>query len=498
MFFPSLFSGVFLALETLFDCLKGLGTYIFGVCVVAGGIRCPRCGGDSLGRDGYRVRKDGIVQRYYCKKCGLRFPENYKQTKKARLPPDLAYLFVVKKETLDNIIERHVDFKVSRATINRRIMEDAKKYPSWREHVQNPKVRKKFGYVMGIDLTVVKIEGEKHQFLMVFDIPGRIPLVYTILPDKRVLTIAKVLEQLRSVGYVPRLVVSDMEECLIKAIRTVYGNVPIQWCLYHIQAYLDKYMPNKKKMSDEVRGLQDKVKTKIMEIAYAPNRRKQQMLVKELKELVESTTMPKRIRMAVNNFLKKLEYCHPRDEFFRLAGGCDKSYYYNNLCENAMRQLKEIIREKRGLKNVEAAQSYINVYWHHKIEEKLKDEDLQTEKEMFDPTLQLFLVLEKVNLAEISKAVEADLQLLKEKAEHLGLKVIGNYAFQEEYLKRKHKEIVMKKPKAVEEASKILNVDIETTQQVLSALGIKIKYRDIDVKKAQLIYPQIPLDLYIT
>jgi len=466
------------------------------VSVVAGEIRCPRCGGRDLGRNGYRVRKDGIVQLYYCKKCGLRFPEVYKQKKKARLPPDLAYLFVVKKETLDSIIEKYVDFKVSRTTVSDRIMEDAKKYPSWREHVQNSKVREKFGYVMGIDLTVVKIRGKKHQFLMIFDIPSRMPLVYVILPDKRVLTIAKVLEQLKAAGYIPRLVVSDMEECLIRAIRMVYGNVPIQWCLFHIRRYLNKYMPNKKKMSDEVRDFQDRVKTKIMEIAYATDKRKQQMLVKELKELVESTTMPKRIHRTINNFLKKLEYCHPRDEFYRLGG--DDNAYYNNLCENAMKQVKELESRMHGFKNVEAAQAYINVYWHYKIKEKLDNEDLQAEKEKFNPTLQFFLDSEKINLAEISKDVEVDLRLLKEKAKQLGLKVIGNYAFKKEYLTRKHRELIIKRPKTVEEASKILNLNIETTQQALGELGIKIKYKDMNVRKAKLTYPQIPLDLYIT
>lgn len=436
------------------------------------------------------------MQRYYCKKCRRSFSEVYKQKKKSRLPPDLAYLFVVKKQTLDSIIEKYVDFKVSRTTVNDRIIEDAKKYPSWREHVQNSKVREKFGYVMGIDLTVVKIKGKKHQFLMIFDIPSRIPIVYVILPDKHVSTIAKVLEQLKAAGYIPRLVVSDMEECLVRAVRRVYGNVPIQWCLFHIQRYLNKYMPNNKKMSDEVRSLQDKVKTKIMKIAYAPNRRKQQILVKELKELVKSTSMPTRIQRAINNFLKKLEYCHPRDEFYRLGG--DDNAYYNNLCENAMKQVKELESRMHGFKNAEAAQAYINVYWHYRIKEKLDDEDLQMEKEKFNPTLQFFLDSEKINLAEISKDVEVDLRLLKETAKQLGLKVIGNYAFKKEYMKRKHRELIMKRPKTVEEASKILNLDIETTQQALGELGIKIEYKDMDVRKAKLTYPQIPLDLYIT
>jgi len=466
------------------------------VSVVAGGIRCPRCGGSDLGRDGYRVRKDGIAQRYYCKKCGLRFPEDYKQTKKARLPPDLAYLFVVKKETLDSIIEKYVDFKVSRTTVSRKIMEDAKKYPSWEENVRNPKIRKKFGYVMGIDLTVIKIKGKKYQYLHISDIKGKMPVVYIVLPDKRELTIVKVLEELKSAGYVPRLVISDLEKVLINAIKKVYGGVPLQWCLFHIQRYLNKYMPNKKRLREEVRSLQDEVKAKIMAIAYAPNRRKQSKLIKELRGLAKTTTMPNNIRNVINNFLKNLKYCHPRDEFYRLGG--DDNAYYNNLCENAMKQVKELESRMHGFKNVEAAQAYINVHWHHRIKEKLDDEDLQPEKEKFNPTLQFFLDSEEINLAEISKHIEVDFQLLKQKAEELGLKVIGSYAFKNEYLNRKHRELIMKRPKVVEEASKILGVDVETAQQVLEELGIKIKYKDMDVKKAKLTYPQIPLDLYIT
>ena len=472
------------------------------VSAVAGKVRCLRCGGDELGRDGYRVRKDGIVPRYYCKKCGLRFPESYKQGKKVLLQSymkDIVYKFVVEKETLKSIREQVLervrnqikDFDISETYLNHIIIEEAMKFPSWREHLQIRKIWKKFRYVMGIDLTVIKIKKRKYQLLMIFDIPSRIPLVYTILPDKRVSTIVKVLEELKAAGYIPHIVVSDMERCLIEAIRRVYGNnVPIQWCLYHIKRYLDKYMPNREKMGNEIRSLQNKVKTKIMEIAYAPNREKQQKLVKELEELVKSTIMPKRIQRAIENFLEKLKYCHPRNEFYKL-GGDDKSYY-NNLCENAMGRIKEIVREKHGFKNVEVAQAYINVYWHHTIEEILHDEDLQPEREKFNPTLQLFLDSEKINLAEISKHIDVDLRLLKEKAEQLGLKVIGSYAFKKEYLERKYEELIAKRPKIVEEASKILNLDLEMAQQILNELGIKIKYENMDVKKAKLIYPQTP------
>jgi len=55
----------------------------------------------------------------------------------------------------------------------------------------------------------------------------------------------------------------------------------------------------------------------------------------------------------------------------------------------------------------------------------------------------------------------------------------------------------MRRPKIVEEASKILNLDIETTQQALGELGIKIKYKDMNVRKAKLTYPQAPLNLDI-
>jgi len=66
-----------------------------------------------------------------------------------------------------------------------------------------------------------------------------------------------------------------------------------------------------------------------------------------------------------------------------------------------------------------------------------------------------------------------DLQLLQKTAEQLGLKAIGNYAFKKEYLTRKHRELKIKKPKTVEEASKILNLDIETTRQILIEFRIK-------------------------
>jgi len=204
---------------------------------------------------------------------------------------------------------------------------------------------------------------------------------------------------------------------------------------FHIKRYLNKHMPNRKRLREEVRSLQDEVKAKIMAIAYAPNRRKQSKLIKELRGLAETTTMPNNIRNVINNFLKNLKYCHPRDEFHRLGG--DDNAYYNNLCENAMKQVKELESRMHGFKNIEAAQAYINVHWHHRIKEKLDDEDLQTEKEKFNPTLQFFLDSEKINLAEISKDVEVDLRLLKEKAEQLVLKVIESYAFKKEYLKRK-------------------------------------------------------------
>ena len=81
---------------------------------------------------------------------------------------------------------------------------------------------------MGLDLTELRIGGKIHQYLHVVDIPSKIPLAYQILMDKKAETIAKVLRELKSAGYVPKLVISDLEANLIKAIRSVYGNVPIQ------------------------------------------------------------------------------------------------------------------------------------------------------------------------------------------------------------------------------------------------------------------------------
>jgi len=40
-------------------------------------VRCPQCNSDSLWRDGHRTSSKGVIQRYLCKDCGLRFSDSH-------------------------------------------------------------------------------------------------------------------------------------------------------------------------------------------------------------------------------------------------------------------------------------------------------------------------------------------------------------------------------------------------------------------------------------
>ena len=195
-------------------------------------------------------------------------------------------------------------------------------------------------------------------------------------------------------------------------------------------------------------------------------------------------------------FLKNLKFYYTRDELYRI--GMQHRYYYNNLCENAMGQVKRLAKKMGGFKNLRATQSYINVLWYDKIKPLLKEEENQPKKKEnsdFNPTLQIFIESHKINLEEISRDIEIDMQLLIKEAERLNLKVIGKYAFKREFLEKKHVELMLKKPKTVGEAAKILNLDVETTQLVLHEIGIKTIFTDIYVNNAKLTYTNIQTNL---
>jgi hypothetical protein len=178
---------------------------------------------------------------------------------------------------------------ISTTTLYRRIRATEEKLLKWFELTKRMKAKNNWGFLMGLDTTPINIGGHEFTILTVYDITSRDPLVYQILMQKDVITLKPVLLKLRSIGYIPRIVVMDLAPELLAVIGQVYPETKkIQWCLFHVEDWLDKRLPTKyakEKIDRKTRLMYKKVKKILLRASQAKDQESRNHILSKLKEL---------------------------------------------------------------------------------------------------------------------------------------------------------------------------------------------------------------------
>ena len=455
--------------------------------------RCPRCDSYNIRPKGYDYRRstDEDVRILKCMDCGLRFRENIliRKWRREILPEDIIIKYLEGFENLRSLKE-NLSLHQSVSTIYRRIIESAPAYPSWRELLKMEEVRKAWGYVMGLDTTEIKIKGSRYIFLFVADIPSKLPLAYQILPSREAKLIANVLRKIKASGYRPKLIVTDLAEELLKAISEVFPDVPVQRCLFHLKYWLNKELPTKtrskrmgKTRREKIRMWKE-VKKRILSIALAANKAERRRQINEMLKM----NLDDKARDVMRRFIEKLHYCLTLDQVEEL--GCELKDLYNNVCENAMKEVKHLERRMRGFKNVRNAAAYIKVLWYIRTKKILENKPVNKAEHItsYNVPLILFEGEDIINLRELSETSGISIENLISEAERLRMIVIGEYALTRRCINEIRATIHREKPKTIQEASKILNLDVNLLTQLLPKLQTKIIFHQIDPKHAEIKY----------
>jgi len=218
-----------------------------------------------------------------------------------------------------------------------------------------------------VDTTSVEVKGEKFTYLHAADNNLELPLVYKLLstPHEDGELIKLELLKLRELGYEPDLATIDGSKALFYAIKRVYSNVPVQFCLVHLSKNLDEKLRISENVSDQVLLDRERARNLIMHTAVADQHTRQTML-KELKQFANYCRDDNALK-TVEGFLEKINSYHTLDE---LKGHPEA--LTTNLCENHIGQIIGLRYRLFGFKSKETAQRYINTYWENYIKSRRK------------------------------------------------------------------------------------------------------------------------------
>ncbi|MDW8024238.1 MAG: transposase, partial [Nitrososphaerota archaeon] len=449
---------------------------------------CPVCDSTNLRvktSNIYVKTLDTYVQLLQCRDCGRRFRSVIIADKKrVQPPPNLVenYFNVRSLEAL----RRNLNLPRDENTVHRWLINDLNKISTWEDYLSDSSIKSNLSYVMGLDLTNLKIRKRYVYYLHVVDFTNN-HLVYEILESKDAANIETILIKVRSSGYVPVVIVTDLAKELLQAIRKVFPNAVIQGCLFHLMMWLNKRLPTKniRPTDAEKAAVWNKVKYTIMKVASAKSREERMKFIEQLKNLTVKLDI--QAKTVVHCFLRNIQYYHTLDELMLL--GCKPEWRYNNACERAMRSVKDLSCKMYGFKTIEHARKYINAMWAIKRKDENKEHDTQRQRLVQETLLPFFVSDHTINLAQVADIMNVDINRLKEQVEQQGFIVTGRIAFKKSYLETIREKILRERPKTISDMLRIREVDPSTACELLEALGIRLLWKNL--KEVLLIYPEV-------
>jgi len=449
------------------------------------GLRCPRCGSTEVKPKGYAVRKCGTARIFRCCSCNRRFRDNpARGWKSSDLPEDLLERYLI--HSLRRLKDEVGGSEISISTLYRAIKHRLRKVSNWRSLLEDGEIRKSWGYIMGIDLTNIKVGGKIFQLLYVVDVPSRLPLAWSILPDKSADSIKQILMEVKRAGYNPKVVITDLASELLKAVAEVFPNALIQGCIFHLLLWLAEGLPMQKRdINPETRHKWAIVKRKILAAALSPTEERRKRELEDLYTLYKD--LDERAKSVVLNFISNLKYYHT----FQQLGeyGFNVTYLFNNACERAFGDVKSLKLKMRGFRRLANTIKYIDLLFLQKVNEN------KTQKSEVNGAVNLILktlITGGILNLRIGEFLNLDIELLSEQAEKCGFIVAAGHAFTKSYVEKLRRLLLRCKPSTLKEAAKLTGLDIDILRELLPKAGFRIKWRSL--LEEEITYPSENLD----
>ncbi|MGB9960349.1 MAG: hypothetical protein ACPLKQ_07525 [Candidatus Bathyarchaeales archaeon] len=440
-------------------------------------LHCPSCGSINVGPKGNIITKTlGKVKLLKCRDCGRRFRERYvRDVKRVNPPPDLLEEYF-RAKSVRNLVQMR-NLSRSDKTVHRWMVNQLKNHVTWEDFLPEMAERVKFSYIMGIDTTDLSIASKKFYYLHVVDFPNN-PITYEILENRDAKSIKEILLKVKALtGYEPVIAVMDMAKELLRAVKDVYPNAIIQGCLFHLRDWLDKRLPTKKVSDPHKVQEWDSVKSLVMRAALAIDYDEKEKYLNMLREFL-SKSADKNVRKTIRDFLENADYYHPIQEL--AVFGCRPEWRYNNVCERAMKSVKDLSRKMCGFKNLDLARKYINAMWIIDTKKKIESisSNMHKEKgsEAYTLPLTLFSYDRYIDLEEAVRAYNISMDMMRSRVEMAGYIVVGDVAFAKDYIDMILQRVLRERPKTLQELMNLAGLDFNSSIKVAEALGLKLMY----------------------
>lgn len=441
-------------------------------------MHCPSCGCIDIRPKGNVVTKtQGEVKLLRCVVCGRRFREKYvRDIKRVNPPPNLLEEYLGAK-SLRNLVQM-LNLSRSEKTVHRWLVNQLKNYTTWEEFLPEMADHVKFSYIMGVDMTNLPIAGEKYYYLHVVDFPDN-HLAYEILESKDDEKIKRVLLNIKAlIGYKPVITVTDRADELLRAIKDIHPETIIQGCLFHLRYWLDKQLPTRRLSDPHKIREWNLIKSMVMSTALAINYNEKEKYLRMLQEKLLSKSTDRKVKYTIRNFLKDADYYHPLNELRVL--GCRPEWRYNNVCERAMRSIKDLSRKMCGFKNLSLARKYINAMWIIEAKKKVNSLYSNISKERgsegYTLPLTLFTYDRYIDLEEAAKAHNVSMDALKKKVEMAEYVVAEDTAFAKDYVNVILQRVLREQPKTLQELMNITGLDFYHSIKVAETFRLKLMF----------------------
>jgi len=147
------------------------------------------------------------------------------------------------RESFRSLYENPLDTKIGLVTAYRWVIAAARGCKSPLE--VSMELKPVWGGSLQLDAFHLKVQGLPRVFLLAVDAETQDILHARVLPDEKDhRRITKMLIELRDVlHYHPKIIVIDDNPSLLKAVRLVYPNVPVQLCAWHKQQGIGRILP---------------------------------------------------------------------------------------------------------------------------------------------------------------------------------------------------------------------------------------------------------------
>ena len=206
---------------------------------------------------------------------------------------------------------------------------------------------------LGLDSKALKISGLERYLLLAADLGTQDAVNFALVERENYDVFSTFLREIkRKIGYVPRIIVTDLDPAWFKAIHHVYPDIPIQGCVVHMERIIDRLMPKRSRTMK-----QEELKILIRRFLYASSLAEAYQSLQKIKDRRNEWT-DDGSRQAINSIVahRKVLTTHFQVPY---------SFRDNNITESIIDKVEMKLKMIRGFKKMNCARNSLKLAIMH-------------------------------------------------------------------------------------------------------------------------------------